>query len=246
MEARLGKYLPISHAITAWLLEHACTILNARARGSDGHTPWQRVKGRSFRQLLLGFGECVLYKLPSKGPHSNPDGNMGGRWLEGVFLGYSRSSNTYTVATIDGVANVRSIYRRPAENRWNFERVARIAATPWSTREKPEVGVEFADKNAESAEARGRASTPLPQAFRINYADLEEHGFTRECQQCEYNQFHRKSKTGLSHTATCRKRLLDALMTTPAGRRRLEAYEEKIDHAIADRGPDFDRETATE
>ena len=243
LEARLGKYLPISHAITAWLLEHACTILNARARGSDGHTPWQRVKGRSFRQLLLGFGECVLYKLPSKGPHSNPDGNMGGRWLEGVFLGYSRSSNTYTVATIDGVANVRSIYRRPAENRWNFERVARIAATPWSTREKPEVGVEFADKNAESAEARGRASTPLPQAFRINYADLEEHGFTRECQQCEYNQFHRKSKTGLSHTATCRKRLLDALMTTPAGRRRLETYEEKIDHAIADRGPDFDWET---
>ena len=32
-------------------------------------------------------------------------------------------------------------------------------------------------------------------------------------------------------------------MTTPAGRRRLEAYEEKIDHAIADRGPDFDWET---
>ena len=42
---------------------------------------------------------------------------MGSRWLEGVFLGYSRSSNTYIVATVDGVANVRSIYRRPAENR---------------------------------------------------------------------------------------------------------------------------------
>ena len=131
-------------------------------------TPWQRVKGRSFRQLLLGFGECVLYKLPVKGPHSRPDGNMGSRWLEGVFLGYSRSSNTYIVATVDGVVNVRSIYRRPAENRWSFERVARIAATPWSTRERPEVEVEFADNNAESAEARRRALAPLPQAFRIN------------------------------------------------------------------------------
>ena len=243
LEARLGKYLPISHGVTAWLLEHACTILNARARGSDGQTPWQRVKGRSFRQLLLGFGECILYKLPVKGPHSNPDGNMGGRYLEGVFLGYSRSSNTYVVATVDGVTNARSIYRRPAENRWNFERVARITATPWSTREKPEVEVEFADKKAEPADAESRTMNPLPQAFRINYSDLEEHGFTRECQQCEYNQFHRKSRPGLSHTATCRKRLLDALMSTPAGRQRLEIYEEKIDNAIADRGPDFDWET---
>ena len=106
LEARFGKYLPVKHAITAWLLEYACTILDAIAPGSDGHAPLQRVKGRSFRQLLLGFGECVLYKLPVKGRTSAPDGNMGSRWLEGVFLGYSRSSNTYVVATVDGVAHV--------------------------------------------------------------------------------------------------------------------------------------------
>ena len=81
---------------------------------------------------------------------------------------------------------------------------------------------------------------PLPQAFRMNYHDLEEGGFTRRCQQCEYNQFNRKSKPGFSNSAVCRQRLLDALMSTPTGRRRLEAYEDKIDHAIADRGPDFD------
>ena len=65
----------------------------------DTHTLWQRLKGRSFRQLLLGFGECVLYKLPVKGPNSAPDGNMGSRWLEGVLLGYNRTSNTNIVAT---------------------------------------------------------------------------------------------------------------------------------------------------
>ena len=43
--------------------------------------------------------------------------------------------------------------------------------------------------------------------------------------------------------AACRQRLMDALMTTPSGQRRLEAYEDKVDHAIADRGPDFDWET---
>ena len=85
-------------------------MLNARARGPDGLTAWERVKGRAFNQLVLGFAECVLYKLPTKGPRSKPDGNMGTRWLEGVFLGFNRSSNTYTIATEDGVESCRSLY----------------------------------------------------------------------------------------------------------------------------------------
>ena len=72
-------------------------LINARARGSDGRTPWQRIKGRTFRQLLLCFGERILYKLPSKGPNSAPDGNMGSKWRDGVFPGFNRSSNTYIV-----------------------------------------------------------------------------------------------------------------------------------------------------
>ena len=65
LEARLNKYLPVNHPITAWLLEHTSMLINARARGSDGRTPWQRIKGRRFRQLLLCFGERIFYKLPS-------------------------------------------------------------------------------------------------------------------------------------------------------------------------------------
>ena len=75
LEARLCKYVPTSHAIVPWLLQHTCTLLNAKGRGSDGLTCWERSKGRMFNQLLLGFWETVLYKLPSKGPRANPDGN---------------------------------------------------------------------------------------------------------------------------------------------------------------------------
>ena len=240
LEARLQKYMPINHATTTWLLEHVSMIINSRCRGSDGMTPWQRLKGRNFRQLILGFGESVLYKLPSKGPHSQPDGNMGTRWLEGTFLGYSRSSNTYVIATKDGVTTARSLYRRPMANRWNHERVAAIAATPWSVREKP-VAAQLAD-NAEATTELTEPPQPgpMPQAFRIAYQDLVEHGFTRDCPQCEHNELHGKSRPGLSHTNPCRKRLLDALLTTPSGRQRLEAYEQRIDKAIADRGPDHE------
>ena len=144
-EARIGKYIPAAHAITAWLLEHTCILLNARCRGSDGLTPWQRIKGRSSRQLLLSFGKCILYKLPIKGPGSNPDGNMGSRWLEGLFLGYSRSSNAYIVATAEGVTTARSLHRRQVENIWSFSKLSALSATPCSLRGKPVLDVRFQD-----------------------------------------------------------------------------------------------------
>ena len=61
LEARLGKYVPADHALVPWLLQHTCTLLNAKSRGSDGLTCWERIKGRQFNQLLLSFGETVLY-----------------------------------------------------------------------------------------------------------------------------------------------------------------------------------------
>ena len=94
-------------------------------------------------------------------------------------------------------------------------------------------------QDGEREEARKRTELPLPKAFRITYGDLVEHGFTVGCKQCEYNEVNQRSKPGVSHSNICRRRLLDALMTTPAGQQRLEQYEEKIDQAIADRGPDY-------
>ena len=125
-------------------------------------------------------------------------------------------------------------------NRWNHEKVAAIAATPWSIRDKL-VPAQLAD-NAEATteQTEPLQPAPIPHAFRIAYQDLVEHGFTRDCPQCEHNELHGKSKLGLSHTNPCRKRFLDALMTTPNGRQRLEAYEQRIDKAIADRGPEYE------
>ena len=75
----------------------------------------------------------------------------------------------------------------------------------------------------------------LPKAFRINYSDLVTHGFTEGCQQCDHNAISKKSKAGLTHTAACRTRMLEALMSTPEGRARLEVCEGKVDRALADR-----------
>ena len=99
----------------------------------------------------------MLYKLPTNGPNNVADGNRRSRWLAGVFLGYSRSANAYIVAAAEGVANVRSIYPRPAGNRWSFETISRISAAPLSLRDKPEVEAEFLDNGAEPQEVKKRA-----------------------------------------------------------------------------------------
>ena len=36
LEQRLGKYVPVDHALMPWLLEHTCIVLNAKSRGRTG------------------------------------------------------------------------------------------------------------------------------------------------------------------------------------------------------------------
>ena len=86
-----------------------------------------------------------MYKLPSKGPHSQPDGNMGALWADGIFLGYDRHSNTYIVGNADGVRMSRSLARRPIEERWCADATARLTATPWSLYERPAAEARFSE-----------------------------------------------------------------------------------------------------
>ena len=72
----LDKSIPISHAITPWLLEHTCVILNVKVKGTNGVTASARARGRAFNQRLLAILEKVLYKLPLICILSARHGNM--------------------------------------------------------------------------------------------------------------------------------------------------------------------------
>ena len=77
LEASIGKKSRVDHAIMPWLLEHTALLLSVRSRLPSGLTPWATIRGRPFGQKIIGFGEVVLWKLPTKGPASQPEGNMG-------------------------------------------------------------------------------------------------------------------------------------------------------------------------
>ncbi len=118
------------------------------------------MKGRAFGQATLGFGESVFFKLPTKGPHIQPDGTMGAVQAEGIFVGYSSEANTYVLAAEDGKrVGARSVTRRPAQNRWSSERLANIKMTPWSTRDKVEPTVRF-EAPTEAVDGRVAVAPP--------------------------------------------------------------------------------------
>ena len=236
LEARIGKYVPVEHALVPWLLEHTCLLLNVRVKGPDGLTPWARVKGRAFNQRLLGYGERILYKLPVKGPSSQPDGNMGTRWADAVFLGYHRSSNSYIVGHDNGVTMSRSIVRRPVENRWCAETLSGIKATPWSLYERPEPEVRFREPTDQTTGDEPRtASLPSLRAMRINKKDLDKYGYTVECRQCRHIEEYGVIKQGTTHSDGCRLRLVDAMKQDPVDCQRVEKFDERINRNIAER-----------
>ena len=235
LEARIGKYMPVDHAVVPWLLQHTCLLLNARVRGSDGLTSRARVRGRAFNQRMLGFGENVLYKLPTKGPKHNPDGNMGTRWLEANFMGYHRSSNTYIVATPTGIVTSRSLARRPPDNRWSAENLAKIKATPWSERERPEVEVRFQQEATADEDPAARPAPVAPRRFRINLSDLKRYGFTADCEQCKHAERYGMAKGGMMHSHACRERILEAIGSDDAAKHRITAHEERLNRSIAEK-----------
>ena len=198
LEAMIGLKVPIDHPLIPWLLQHTALLLSVQSRLPDGLTPWARVRGRPFSQKILGVGEMVMYKLPSKGPNSQPDGNMGAKWKEGVFLGYSKGSNTYIVGTESGTVTSRTLTRLPEQTRWNAEILARIKSTPWSERQAPDPEVRFQDPASTTPDVETSAPA-APRRIRIQQADLEKHGYTDTCQQCQHIMRYGRARSGVQH-----------------------------------------------
>jgi hypothetical protein len=234
LESHLGKYIPVNHTILPWLLEHTAFLLKVRSRGSDGLTPWARVRGRPFGMQVIGFGEEVFFKRPTKGPGAKPEGNMGVVQSEGIFVGYNRSVNTYICIAADGrKVECRSVTRRPEQNRWSVDKLSAVKDTPWSTRERAEPSVSF--EPATEAEAPAEvAPQAAPRRFRINPSDLMQHGYTSGCPQCRHIEQVGKPRPGQQHSNMCRARIIEAIGGTDAGTARIADHAERLDRAMVE------------
>ena len=246
LEERIQKVVPVTHPLTAWLLEHTALLYTAMVRGEDGHTAWGRARGRAFRQQLVGFGESVLFRHPSKGPGHAPDGNMGTLGGEGVFLGYNRAQNTFVVGTMDGrITFCRSISRRPEQQRWNPTALAAIDTLPNYGKSRPAAErVPLRERDAEAQPEDGAPEALKPatlRRMRINKQDLDKYGYDESCGQCKHIQRYGKAQPGKQHSEQCRRRVLEAMSQDDQGRARLRAEEERLDRTTAEHVEHGDR-----
>ena len=245
LEKRVGFTIPVNHPLTAWLVEHVCMVLNTKVRGDDGKTAWARARGRPYGMREYGFGESVLWKPPTKGPQHDTEGNMAPRLLPGLFLGFHKSSNSYRVIDEKGdLVKTRAINRLPFENRWNGDKIKAITVTPWSLRAvsapaRVEVGPAV-EKHAEPAPD----IPPLPRRLKITMKLLNEYGYSEGCAQCDHIRRYNETKPGLTHTEACRQRIVDGMIDTPEGKVKYDQYEERVNRAIAARGPQETTATA--
>ena len=137
LEARFGVAMSIKLPIFEWALEHAAFVHNRFQVGHDGLTPYRRSTGKVWRQRIVEFGEQVHGKLAARRAatknktrtvHKN---KMSSRWIKGTWVGMVDRSHESILITHQGKAvRVRTVKRRPLQERWCLETVTKITATP--------------------------------------------------------------------------------------------------------------------
>ena len=102
-----------SHNALPWMCEHAASVINRARKDLDGHTAWWNLKGRSWRQPLIPFGEKVLYL-----PTGKLDRRVGARFLDdGIYYGLHEGTLGHWIGTVHGVVEARAVRRLPPEAR---------------------------------------------------------------------------------------------------------------------------------
>ena len=146
------------------------------------------------------------------------------------------------------VKSVRTIKRRPIEERWKLDALNNFRGLPWRFK----AGVENEPRDAITY---GPAAPALPamggqpaaqavgdiysRAFKIFRADLEEHGYTAGCPGCI------AVRDGIgyrSHKEECRVRIRNELLKTDAGRLRIETAESRPVKRVREKQRETERE----
>ena len=95
---RSGVNIGTGDGIPTWVWRWAAMLRNRCVVGSDGKTPYARLRNRPCRMETMPFGERVSYLVrdPSRDKTE-------GRFSTGIWLGHARVSNEHWIGTAEGV-----------------------------------------------------------------------------------------------------------------------------------------------
>ena len=245
LEERIGVPIPSTHAIMTWMVEHAAETLNRFLVGSDGRTPYERMKGKRYRGEVFEFGRRVRHRHPGK----VEGGSMERRWSEGIWLGKSPDSDEHIVALDTGViAKARAIVMMPESESWSKEKVMKICARSGVKNEGGKPG-EVADGELAGDQVTTFDDIPssthipdpviherAPQDVYIRKEDLQKFQYTKGCRKCDAiksGDNNSRCKTRMSHNSTCRTRIREAMAKHEETKQRIRKKEEEESEFLA-------------
>ena len=245
VEMSTGATMKKGSAAMVWLIEHSASLITRYKVGADGLVAYKRVKGKNPSNLVIPWGERVMYMPPKATRIDDGDGKSHSktkddfRYNTGIYLGIKGDSNESWIGTESGkVISARSIRRMSDDEKWRIDEIESIVGLPWDLKgEKrgeatadlevperagkiPEVAPEWAQK--ESANDVRRMM--IPRSAIIKY------GPTPRCQQC-VAIVHGKDR-GPGHNETCRKRIEDLMKETPEGLSKVNKGAERMTNAF--------------
>ena len=131
--------------------------------------------------------------------------------------------------SMGGIRQARTLIPMPQPQKFSADAIREVAATPWSLHETSKPGVIKFD-DAAPGEAR-QERVPLARRLYIYDKDLKTHGYTKNCPKCQSIIVYGPNVQGtMNHSEECRKRIMEALASTPEGLARIA--RERARHSI--------------
>ena len=217
LEANIGEGIEPNMAIMSYMVTHAATLINRFSVDVDGRTPFEKARGTAARRELAEFGEKVLYQPMAK---YNKNRKLDVRWEYGVFLGVDAKTNELIIGGEGATTRAWSFRRLTADKRWDKEMVKAVRGSPAG----PDFELKItADPMIQEPMEKPQAKPPGVQSFRVTHKDIVNYGYTPGCRGC------RAARAGgrqQGHDDACRRRIMDELIKTTEGKKRVELDEE--------------------
>jgi hypothetical protein len=131
LEQRLGTKLGPLEPIISWLASYAGTCLTLFQRSSDGRTPFERLRGRKWKDGLPELGKRVMVKTKTLW-------KILSRFRPAIYLGIKLETGE-TIVAITGMPDgesqihvVRTVKRVPTASAWDLDIFKKIKGVPWN------------------------------------------------------------------------------------------------------------------
>ena len=129
LESRIGVTLNWNWHVLHLMVVHACCLICRCFRRAHGKTPFGILKGYESSRPIVEFGEQIWAK-PLRTKAWSKKASLQARWAAGTWCGISPRTGEHLVVLGEGgsLIRARTVKRRPPEERWDAEGIAKIGA----------------------------------------------------------------------------------------------------------------------